>query len=54
MTFLDAHRPLEDYFAALEVAGLVVDRLREIPDTADPHTRWRRVPLFLHLRGCKS
>jgi len=54
MTFLDAHRPLEDYFAALEVAGLVVDRLREIPDTADPDTRWRRVPLFLHRRACKS
>src|SRR6266536_1184869 len=42
MTFLDAHRPLEDYFRSLEVAGLVVDRLREIPDTADPDTRWRR------------
>ena len=56
MTFLDAHRPLEDYVRALEQAGLVVDRLREIPDTTeDPDRqsllRWRRVPLFLHIRA---
>lgn len=55
MTFLDAHRPLEDYFGALEDAGLVAERLREIPDTSeDPHQgalRWRRIPLFLHIRA---
>ncbi len=53
MTFLDAHRPLEDYFQALEAAGLVVERLREIPDTSDSEgaPRWRRVPLFLHIRA---
>jgi SAM-dependent methyltransferase len=53
MTFLDAHRPLEDYFRALEEASLVVDRLREIPDSSDDEgaERWRRVPLFLHIRA---
>ena len=53
MTFLDAHRPLEDYFQALEAAGLVVERLREIPDISDREgtPRWRRVPLFLHIRA---
>ena len=53
MTFLDAHRPLEDYFGALESAGLLVERLREIPDTSDEEgaVRWRRIPLFLHLRA---
>lgn len=53
MTFLDQHRPLEDYFRAMESAGLLVDRLREIPDTSDNEgaARWRRVPLFLNLRA---
>lgn len=59
MTFLDAHRPLEDYFRALEDAGLLVERLREIPDSTEAPAqesflRWRRVPLFLHLRARKS
>jgi SAM-dependent methyltransferase len=55
MTFLDAHRPLEDYFRALEEASLVVERLREIPDGSEPPAegavRWRRIPLFLHIRA---
>jgi SAM-dependent methyltransferase len=52
MTFLDAHRPLQDYFAALEGAGLVVERLRDIRDDGDPDdNRWQRIPLFLHLRA---
>jgi SAM-dependent methyltransferase len=52
MTFLDAHRPLQDYFAALEGVGLVVERLREIRDDGDPDdNRWQRIPLFLHLRA---
>lgn len=52
MTFLDAHRPLQDYFGALEAAGLVVERLREIRDDGDPEDgRWQRIPLFLHLRA---
>jgi SAM-dependent methyltransferase len=60
MTFVDAHRPLQDYFRALESAGFLVERLREIPDgTPEPvprpsMLRWRRVPLFLHLRAVKT
>jgi SAM-dependent methyltransferase len=54
MTFLDAHRPLEDYFRALERAGLVVDRLRELRDDGDPdNSRWQRLPLFLHIRAVR-
>jgi SAM-dependent methyltransferase len=55
MTFLDAHRPLEEYFGTLEAGGFVVERLREIPDgSAEPRDsmlRWRRIPLFLHIRA---
>jgi SAM-dependent methyltransferase len=52
MTFLDAHRPLEEYMRALESAGLLVEALRELPDTSDPPaSRWQRMPLFLHLRA---
>jgi len=54
MTFASRHRPLEGYFAALESAGLLVERLVEVPDTNDPPGyRWRRLPLFLHLRAVK-
>jgi len=53
MTFLDQHRPLEEYFCALEGAGLLVEQLREIPDTSERHgaARWGRIPPFLHLRA---
>jgi SAM-dependent methyltransferase len=56
MTFLDAHRPLEDYFRALEATGFLVERVREIPDTTEEPDRpsilrWRRIPLFLHIRA---
>ena len=52
MTFTSRHRPLQAYFAALEDAGLTVDRLVEVPDTTAPdESRWRRIPLFLHLRA---
>ena len=56
MTFLDAHRPLEDYFGALEDAGLAVERLREIPDGSDEEgaKRWRRIPLFPHIRAAAA
>jgi SAM-dependent methyltransferase len=54
MTFLDAHRPLEDYSRALESAGLLVERLREVSETSDPKSRWHRIPLFLHLAARKS
>jgi SAM-dependent methyltransferase len=51
MTFTSIHRPLEAYTAALERVGLLIERLVEVPDTTDPPgDRWRRIPLFLHLR----
>jgi SAM-dependent methyltransferase len=56
MTFHGQHRPLQDYFAALEDAGFVVEALREpaIPEhglRSENSRRWQRVPLFLHLRA---
>lgn len=54
MTFTSEHRPLQDYVGAIEAAGLLVERLVEIPEMADPPTgRWRRAPLYLHLRAVK-
>ena len=55
MTFTSHHRPFEAYFAALESAGLLVERLVEVPDTTyAPGDRWQRIPLFLHLRAVKA
>jgi SAM-dependent methyltransferase len=59
MTFLDAHRPLQDYSAALEAAGFLIERIREIGDDEDPpqresQLRWRRVPLFLHVPAVRT
>ena len=52
MRFAGRHRPLETYFATLEDSGLVVNRLVEVPErTEPPGSRWRRLPLFLHLRA---
>jgi SAM-dependent methyltransferase len=56
MTFHSHHRPFEAYFLALEEAGFLVEALREpgIPENAlvsEASRRWRRVPLFLHLRA---
>lgn len=54
MTFTSRHRPLEEYFAALESAGLLVERLVEIADTTvPPGDRWQRIPLFVHLRAVR-
>lgn len=54
MTFTSRHRPLDTYFAALESAGFLVNRLVEIGDTTDPaDDRWQRLPLFLHIRAIK-
>ena len=52
------HRPLEAYTEALAAAGLLVERLQEValPEHAfstDYSPRWRRIPLFLHLRALK-
>ena len=49
MTFESIHRTFADYANALIGAGFVIDAVREVTDEADP--RWRRVPLFLHLRA---
>jgi SAM-dependent methyltransferase len=55
MTFTSHHRPMEAYFDALENAGLLVERLVEVPDTTyPPGDRWQRIPLFLHLRAVKA
>ncbi len=55
MTFTSRHRPLEAYFAALESAGLLVERLMEVADTTEPPgDRWQRIPLFVHFRAVKS
>jgi hypothetical protein len=56
MTFYSHHRPFEAYFLALEEAGFVVEALREpsIPESAivsEASRRWRRLPLFLHVRA---
>jgi SAM-dependent methyltransferase len=59
MTFHDTHRPLGDYFGALERAGLLVEALREpAPDDAyvadHPEVeRWRRAPAFVLVRALK-
>jgi hypothetical protein len=46
---------LEDYFAALESAGLVVERVREPRPSrsSDRFEKWRRVPLFMMVRTVK-
>lgn len=54
MTFRGWCYALEDYARALEAAGLAIELLRE-PTPADVsgqnrRGRWRRVPMFLHLR----
>jgi SAM-dependent methyltransferase len=59
MTFVDLHRPLRDYADALEQAGFVIERIREIgvdeePPQRESQLRWRRLPLFLHLRAVKT
>jgi SAM-dependent methyltransferase/predicted kinase len=59
MTFSSLHHPLEEYFQALERAGLLVEAVREIPaDEASAQDlprrqRWRRLPLFLAIRASK-
>ncbi len=60
MTFNSQAHPLEDYAGALQEAGFVVEAMREpVPDDGlcerEPrYRRWRRVPMFLHLRACKG
>jgi SAM-dependent methyltransferase len=59
MTFVDLHRPLQAYAEALEQSGFLIERIREIGDDEEPpqresQLRWRRLPLFLHVRAVKS
>jgi SAM-dependent methyltransferase len=56
MTFRGWTYTLEDYFIALESAGLVVEQLREPKPSgiSDRFEKWRRVPLFLMLRAVKG
>lgn len=59
MTFYGRTHTLGDYAAAIEAAGLVIDRLREPLPAIDEASasaemaRWFRMPLFLHLRALK-
>ena len=58
MRFVSRHRPLQAYTNALASNGLLIDALREpaLPDsgfTGEHSPRWRRIPIFLHLRAVK-
>lgn len=64
MTFHSEHRPLQAYSQAMEDAGLLIEAIREVrpPDppvsdagslVSDAERRWRRIPLFLHVRAVK-
>ena len=60
MTFTSIHHPLEAYFKALGAAGFLTETLREVPiaeglasDASPRHERWRRLPLFLHMRAVR-
>ena len=58
MRFVSRHRPLQTYTEALAANGLLVERLREpaLPESGfggEHSPRWRRLPLFLHLRALK-
>jgi ubiquinone/menaquinone biosynthesis C-methylase UbiE len=58
MTFESEHRSLAWYFAALESAGFLVERVSEtdIPEAAvtkPRQRRWQRLPLFLHIRAVR-
>jgi SAM-dependent methyltransferase len=58
MRFVSRHRPLQAYTDALAANGLLIEALREpaLPDsgfTGEHSPRWRRIPIFLHLRALK-
>ena len=59
ITFHTWHRPLEAYMRALEDAGFLTEAVREhpLPEGGYEHAagrRWRRIPLFMHLRALKA
>lgn len=51
LRFHQHHWTLDDYFAAFEAAGLLVERVREVTEREG---RWSRMPLFLHVRALKA
>ena len=58
MRFVSRHRPLQAYTELLAANGLLIERLREpeLPEAGfngEHGARWRRIPLFLHLRAVK-
>ena len=58
MRFVSRHRPLQTYTELLAATGLLIERLREpeLPDAGfngEHGPRWRRIPLFLHVRALK-
>jgi hypothetical protein len=59
MSFNSRHWPLQSYAEAMERAGLTIEVLREVPVDAESvrqrasRQRWRRLPLFLHVRARK-
>jgi SAM-dependent methyltransferase len=60
MTLHDSHRPLSDYFGALQNAGFLVERVVEpVPDDAyiaafPAASPWLERPGFLHVRALLS
>lgn len=55
MTFRGWTYTLEDYFVALQHAGLRIEALGEpLPANGARFDRWRTVPLFLDLRAVKT
>jgi SAM-dependent methyltransferase len=58
MRFVSRHRPLQTYTELLAGNGLLIERLREpeLPEAGfngEHGARWRRIPLFLHVRAVK-
>jgi SAM-dependent methyltransferase len=52
------HRPIQAYADALAGASFLIERFREVGlpehgDTKPSSPRWRRIPLFLHIRAVK-
>lgn len=46
------HRPLDRYARALEAAGFLIERIREVTGGGEVlGNRWDRIPLFLHIQA---
>jgi hypothetical protein len=60
MGFSQYHRPLEQYFRALERAWFLVRTLHELTaneqliERAAKSARWTRVPIFLHITAVED